>query len=138
MSVTRQQRIAATPAVVWEVVADPSMQERLDRRCHLESTSGDWRSVGSEFVLVARGARLRYVVSDAEPGVRWTATVERAGRQAGVQSGELSADGPGTLLRWTVTLSVGPLLRRLAERSCERELSRWLAAVEREALAGVR
>lgn len=65
------------------------------------------------------------------------ASVYRAGKRAGVQGGELAADGTGTLLRWTVNISAGPLVRRLAKRTCERELPKWLGAVEREALASV-
>lgn len=113
------------------------MQERLEPRCRVESATGDWRAAGSEFTLNVRGVRLRYAVTQAEPGVRWAASVDRAGKQAGAQGGELIAHGTGTLLRWTVTISAGPLVRRLAKRSCERELSRWLSAVEREALASV-
>lgn len=133
--VTRERVIEVNPAVVWAVVADPRSQERLDARSRRESATGDWRSAGSQFVLAVRGIRWRYVVSRAEPGVRWTADVERGGRPAGVQDGELTGTGTGTLLRWTVTMSVGPFMRRLAQRSCERELPRWLAAVERESVA---
>jgi carbon monoxide dehydrogenase subunit G len=135
VTVTREQYISADTAHVWAIVADPNMQERLDPRCRLEFASGDWRSAGSEFVLSVRGVRVRYVVSEAERGLRWSAIVDRGGRQAGVQRAELSERGAGTLLRWSVTMPLGPLVRGLAKRSCERELPRWLAAVEREALA---
>lgn len=137
MSVTREQRISAAPLVVWAIVADPTMQERLDPRCRVESATGDWRAAGSEFILNVRGVRLRYVVTQAEPGIRWAASVDRAGKRAGAQGGELAADGTDTLLRWTVNISAGPLVRRLAKRACERELPKWLGAVEREALASV-
>lgn len=138
VSVTCVQRIAATPAEVWAVVADPHMQERLEPRCRLESTTGDWRTAGSEFTLAVRGVRLRYVVVEADPGVCWVAQVERSGKRAAIQTGELSAGEAGMMLCWTVTVSVGPLMRWLAQRSCERELLRWLAAVERETLANAR
>ena len=137
VSVTREQRISATPADVWAIVADPSMQERLDPRCRVESVTGDWWRAGAEFIVIVRGVRLRYVVTEAVPGFRWTANVGRGGKHTAVQSGELIGDGPGTLLRWTVGVSAGPLMRRLVERTCERELPHWLAAVEREVLARV-
>jgi len=137
-SVAREQRIAAFPDDVWAVVADPSMQPRLDPRCTLESTTGDWGNVGTEFVLVMRGVRLRYMVAESVLGVRWVAEVDRRGKRAAVQQGELSTDGTTTLLRWTVTAWAGPLTRRLAERACESELPRWLTAVEREVLARAR
>jgi carbon monoxide dehydrogenase subunit G len=137
LSVTCEQRIPATAAVVWDVVADPDMHERLDSRCRLVSATGDWRRAGSEFVLAVRGVRLRYVVAEADPGLRWVGKVDRGGNHAGVQCGEFDSNGTETLLRWTVSVATGPLTRRLVKRSCERELLRWLAAVEREALASV-
>jgi len=137
VSVTREQRIQAPRADVWAMIADPNMQERLDPRCRAVSATGDWRSVGSEFILAVRGVRLRYVVVEADAAVRWVANVQRGGKQVAIQRGELSGDGADTLLRWTVTISAGPLTRRLAARSCERELPRWLAAVEREVRANV-
>jgi uncharacterized protein YndB with AHSA1/START domain len=138
VSVTRERRIPSNPARVWEIIADPNMQERVDRRCRVESATGDWRSEGSEFVLVVRGVRMRYVVAEAVPGVRWVANVDRGGKPAAVQCGELRGDDAGTVLRWTVTVGAGALTRRLAERSCERELPRWLASVEREVLNSIR
>lgn len=138
VSVTRERSIAAPAADIWRVVADPTIQERLSPRCRLESATGDWRLVNSEFTLKVRGARLRYVVIEADPGARWVAQVEHGKKKVGAQIGELSADQTGTLLRWTVTSSAGPLMRRVARRSCERELPRWLAQVEREVLATTR
>ena len=64
VSVTQERRISATPDAVWYVISTPEMHERLDARCHLESTTGGG-DVGSEYVLVVRAglarARLRYV-----------------------------------------------------------------------------
>lgn len=137
VSVTREQRIAASRADVWKVIADPCVQARLDSRCRLESATGDWRAAGSEFVLIVRGNRLRYVVVEADAGIEWVAKVDRRGQPVAIQRGELVEDRMGTLVRWTVTVSAGRLMRPLAKRSCERELPRWLAAVEREVLANV-
>ena len=70
ISVTQERRISATPDAVWYVISTPEMHERLDARCHLESTTGGG-DVGSEYVLVVRAglarARLRYVVREAIP-----------------------------------------------------------------------
>jgi carbon monoxide dehydrogenase subunit G len=136
VSVTQQRHIAATPAAVWYVISTPEMHERLDPRCHLESTTGSG-DVGSEFVLNLRAglarARLRYMVREAIPKTRWVAEIDRAGKGAGVQSAELVPEKAGTLLRWTVTLRTGSLTRRLVTASCERELDKWLAAVDHHA-----
>jgi hypothetical protein len=135
VTVTRDHRIAATPDAVWEVVADPAAVPRLDERCRVESTYGSWGSVPSGYVILVRGSRLRYLVTEATPGLRWVAVVERNGRQHGVQRAELVGADGGTLLRWTVEVAPGPLPRRLVERLVARELEQWLDAVEREALA---
>ena len=132
---TREVRIGADPVAVWSVIADPSMQERLDPRCRVDSALGDWRVAGSEFTIVVRRARLRYLVIQAEPGFRWLTRVEHNGKQVAVQRGELTTSEADTLLSWTVTVSVSRLQRWLWERSCKREMPRWLAAVERETLA---
>jgi carbon monoxide dehydrogenase subunit G len=133
VSVTQERRIAATPVAVWYVIATPEMHERLDPRCHLESTTGNG-DVGSEYILNVRvglaRARLRYVVREAIPETRWVAEIDRAGKDAGVQRAELTPETAGTLLRWTVTLPTGRLTRRLVTASCERELDKWLAAVD--------
>lgn len=138
VSVTQERRISATPNAVWYVVSTPEMHERLDSRCHLESTTGGG-DVGSEYVLVVRAglarARLRYVVREAIPEAVWVAEVDRGGKEAGVQHAQLVPEEAGTLLRWTVTLPTGRLTRRLVTASCERELEKWLAAVDHEALA---
>jgi carbon monoxide dehydrogenase subunit G len=138
VSVTRERHIPATPDAIWSVISTPEMHERLDSRCHLESATGDG-GAGSEYVLVVRAGliktRLRYVVRESVPERRWIAEVDRGGSAAGVQHADLSRDEAGTLLRWNVTLSAGRLTRHLVTRSCERELERWLAAVDREALA---
>lgn len=109
------------------------MYERLDPRCHLVSTTGNG-DVGSEYVLNVRAglvqARLRYVVRETVPETRWVAQIDRAGKDAGIQDAELVPETAGTLLRWTVTLPTGRLTRRLVAASCERELDKWLAAVD--------
>jgi hypothetical protein len=142
VSVTREQRILADPGSSQQPAFGWSSLTRICKsvwtRCRIESAVGDWRAQGSEFVLVVRGVRMRYVVAEAIPGVRWVANVDRGGKSAAVQCGELRGDDGGTVLRWTVTVAAGALTRRLAERSCERELPRWLAAVEREVLNSVR
>jgi carbon monoxide dehydrogenase subunit G len=134
MSVMQERRIPATPAAVWYVISTPEMHDRLDPRCHLESTTGNG-DVGSEYVLnVGAGlaqARLHYVVREAIPQTRWVAEMDRAGKYAGVQCAELEPETAGTLLRWTVTQPTGRLTRRLVTAWCERELDKWLAAVER-------
>jgi len=133
VSVTQERRIAATPAAVWYVISTPQMHERLDPRCRLESTTGNGDG-GSEFVLNIRAglarARLRYLIREAIPETRWVAEVYRAGKDAGVQRAELRPETAGTVLRWTVTLPTGRLTRRLVTASCERELDKWLAAVD--------
>jgi len=133
-SVTQQLRIRAGQAAVWDVIADPSMQERLDPRSRVDSASGDWKCAGSEFTLVVRGSRVRYVVVQAEPGFRWVSRVEHSGKQIAVQRAELTTSGADTLLHWTVTVSLGSVQRWLWKWSCKREMPRWLAAVEREAI----
>ena len=136
--VTRERQISAAPEAVWHVISTPEMNERLDARCHLESATGAG-GVGSEYVLLIRAglarARLRYVVTESTPDTRWVAEIDRGGKEAGVQQAELVRNEAGTLLRWTVTVPTGRLSRRLATSSCERELEKWLAAVDREALA---
>jgi len=136
VSVTHERRIAASPAAVWYVISTPEMHERLDPRCHLALTAGQG-GVGSEYVLDVRAglarARLRYVIREAIPQTRWVAEIDRAGRDAGVQRAELVPETTGTLLRWTVTLPAGRLTRRLVTASCERELNKWLAAVDHHA-----
>ena len=137
--VTRERRISATPDAVWHVISTPEMHERLDTRCRLESTTGGGE-VGSECVLLVRAglarARLRYVVTEAIPVTRWVAEIDRGGKEAGVQQAELVRDeAAGTFLRWTVTVPTRRLTRGLVTSSCERELEKWLAAVDREALA---
>jgi carbon monoxide dehydrogenase subunit G len=138
VSVTQERHISATPDAVWSVITAPEMHERLDSRCHLESTTGGGE-VGSEYVLLVRAglarARLRYVVREAIRETRWIADIHRGGKQAGVQHAELKRAETGTLLRWTVTMPTGRLTRRLVTASCERELEKWLAAVDHEALA---
>jgi carbon monoxide dehydrogenase subunit G len=134
VSVTQERRIAATPVAVWYVISTPEMHERLDPRCHLQSTTGNG-DVGSEYVLDVRAglarARLRYVVCEAIPETRWVAEIDRAGKAAGVQCAELVPETAGTLLRWTVTLPTARLTRRLVTAWCGRELDKWLAAVDR-------
>lgn len=134
VSVTQERRIAATPAVVWYVISTPEMHDRLDPRCHLESATGNG-DVGSEYVLNVRAglaqARLHYVVREAIPQTRWVAEMDRAGEYAGVQCAELVPETAGTLLRWTVTQPTSRLTRRLVTAWCERELDKWLAAVDR-------
>ncbi|WP_158647473.1 SRPBCC domain-containing protein [Actinoplanes sp. ATCC 53533] len=134
VSVTQERRIAATPAVVWYVISTPEMHDRLDPRCHLESATGNG-DVGSEYVLNVRAglaqARLHYVVREAIPQTRWVAEMDRAGEYAGVQCAELVPETAGTLLRWTVTQPTGRLTRRLVTAWCERELDKWLAAIDR-------
>lgn len=134
VSVTQERRIAATPAAVWYVISTPEMHDRLDPRCHLESTTGNG-DVGSAYVLNVRAgllrARLRYIIREAIPETRWVAEVDRAGKDAGVQRAELVPEAAGTLLRWTVTQPSDRLTRRLVTAWCERELDTWLAAVDR-------
>lgn len=138
ISVTQERSISATPDAVWYVISTPEMHERLDFRCQLVSATGDG-DVGSEYVLVVRAglarARLRYVVREAIPEAMWVAEVDRGGKEAGVQHAQLVREEAGTMLRWTVTLPTGRLSRRLVTASCERELEKWLAAVDQEALA---
>jgi hypothetical protein len=134
-SVTQELRVRADPAAVWSVIADPSMHERLDPRSRIDSTSGDWRCAGSEFILMTRGSRVRYLVVQAEPGLRWMARAEHNGKQLAVLRAELTTSGADALLRWTVTVSLGRVRRWLWKRSCERDMPRWLAAVEGETLA---
>ena len=138
ISVTQERRISATPDAVWYVISTPEMHERLDSRCQLESATGDG-DVGSEYVLVVRAglarARLRYVVREAIPEAMWAAEVDRGGKEAGVQHAQLVREDAGTMLRCTVSLPTGRLSRRLVTASCERELEKWLAAVDQEALA---
>lgn len=139
VSVPGERQIDASSDAVWSVVSDPAMHERLDPRCRLESTSGDAGQVGSEYVLVVKAGRftkvrLRYVVVESEPNSRLVANVSRSGRQQGEQRAELSPDGLGTNLRWTVSVSVPSFTARLAARASERQLTEWLAAVEREAV----
>lgn len=140
VSVTQERLIRTTPDVVWSVVAAPDMHERLDSRCTLNSTRGNGE-VGSEYELTVRAgavrARLRYRVREVAVGRRWVADVERAGKNAGTQEASLSPEGQATLLRWTVTVPTARLMRRLVGAACERELARWLDAVERESLARV-
>ena len=129
VSVTQERRIAAAPAAVWYVVTTPQMYERLDPRCHLESTTGNGE-VGSQYVFTVRAslarARLHYLIREA----RWMAEVDRAGKHAGVQRAELLPDTAGTLLRWTVDMPTGRLTRRLVTASCKRELNKWLTTVD--------
>lgn len=137
-----ERLIDADPQVVWSVIAEPAMQERIDPRCRVEFVSGGAGEMSSEYVLAFRSGslgvtRLRYVVVDAEPGVRWVAAVERGGKAHGEQRAELSTSPNGTLLRWTVTMWAGALNRPLFTATCRRALPKWLAALEREAvLAG--
>ena len=138
VSVTRERRISATPDAVWHVISTPEMHERLDARCRLESTTGDG-GVGSEYNLVVRAglarARLRYVVTEAIPDVRWAAEIGRGGNAVGLQQAELVGDEAGTLLRWTVAVPTRRWTRSLVASSCERELEKWLGAVDHEAVA---
>jgi carbon monoxide dehydrogenase subunit G len=138
VSVTQERRIAASPATVWYLISTPEMHDRLDPRCHLESTTGNG-DVGSEYVLNVRAglaqARLRYVVREAIPEKTWVAEIDRAGKDAGVQPAELIPQTAGTLLRWTVTLPTGRLTRCLVTAWCERELDKWLGAVDRHSLS---
>lgn len=134
VTVTREVHVRATPSVVWDVMADPSAQEILDPRCGVSGVTGDWRRPWSEFDVTVHGMTVHYVVTEAEPGVLWTAHVEHHGRHAGVQRGELTEVGAGTLLRWTVTFHGNALSRWSARRSCERQLPQWLEAVRRESV----
>lgn len=139
VSVTQERHISATPDAVWFVISTPKMHERLDSRCHLESTTGGDGEAGSEYVLVVRAglarARLRYLVREAVQEKSWTADVDRGGKKTAVQQAHLLREEAGTSLRWTVTLSTGRLTRPLVAASCERELKKWLTAVDRESLA---
>lgn len=138
LEVTQERSIAAAPAAVWSVVSSPVMQERLDRRIRLLSSSGEDGAVSSEYVLRYRSGlftfRMRYVVVEAEPGVRLVAEVWRGEKKAAEQRAEIAPAGDGSLLRWTVVQWVGPRTRRFAETSCEKQLKVWLEAVERDSL----
>lgn len=140
LEVTEECTIAASTNVVWSVISSPAMHERLDPRCRLESTSGEAGQVSSEYLLTVRAGlfarfRLRYVIVDAEPSTRLVAEVSRGEKRAGEQRAELVPDGAGTLLRWTVVQWVSSPARRIAEATTRRQLTTWLEAVEREALA---
>ncbi|SDC96501.1 SRPBCC family protein [Nocardioides lianchengensis] len=140
VAVTQERLIPTRPAAVWSVVADPAMQERLDGRVRLESSSGADGEVGSGYVLAIRVAplvkmRLTYDVVEADPESRLVAHVTRKGVRYGEQHAELTSGPDGTLLRWTVVVSVGPVTARIAEQSVAQQLTPWLDAVAREAQA---
>jgi len=140
VSVTQERQLAADPAAVWSVISDPAMHERLDARARLESRSGEDGEAGSGYVLAMRVAplvkiRLQYDIVEAEREKRLVAHVTRKNSRYGEQQAELTSGPDGTLLRWTVVLSVGPVTARVAEQSIAQQLTPWLEAVEREALA---
>lgn len=138
LEVTQARSIAAPPDAVWAVISRPAMHERLDRRLSLVSASGEDGQVSSEYVLRYRSGlltvRMRYVVIESDPPARLVAEVSRGEKKLAEQRGEVEPAGDGSLLRWTVVQWVGPLTRRFAEASCEKQLKLWLDAVERESL----
>jgi carbon monoxide dehydrogenase subunit G len=140
LEVTAEQSIAASPDVVWSLLADPATYPRLDKRYRLESTSGEAGTVSSEYLLAVKAGlftkvRFRFVVVEAERPTRLVTESWRGEKPAGGQRAEIRPEGEGTKLYWTAVLWVWPRTRRFVAASSRQRLKTWLADVEREALA---
>jgi uncharacterized protein YndB with AHSA1/START domain len=139
LTVTSERRIAASPAVVWSVIASTAFQDSYNARCRVESVVGGDGEVGSEYVVAVttgmRVVRMRTVVVAAEPGRLLATEIWRGASKRGEQRAELCDDSAGTLLRWSILSPTWPPFRRLVAALMGRELRRWLDAVEGEALA---
>ncbi|RNL65724.1 SRPBCC family protein [Nocardioides marmoriginsengisoli] len=136
VTISREIRIPAPPAVVWSVLATPSQQSVVDQRVRLISEWGEPGTVDSGYELSMRGRLpMRLHVTDAVAGERHVVAIEWNGRTRGSQEAHLEPDGVGCVLMYTMSIEVPLGLRSLQRIYGEKRLGKWLDAVARVSTA---
>ncbi|HTZ70137.1 MAG TPA: carbon monoxide dehydrogenase subunit G [Acetobacteraceae bacterium] len=117
---TGNQRIAASPRLVWDALNDPDVLRRCIPGCQsLDKESDDRLRATVEIKIGPIGARFNGAVtlSDLDPPNGYTITGEGQGGTVGFAKGgakvRLSEDGGGTLLSYDVDAQVGGRLAQL-------------------------
>ncbi len=120
MEMAGERRIAAAPQRVWEALNDPAVLRACIPGCQsLEKEADDRFTAVAEVKIGPIGARFKGAValSELDPPHGYTISGQGSGGVAGNARGtakvRLSADGPGTLLAYTVDAQVGGRMAQL-------------------------
>ena len=120
MEMAGERRIAATPQRVWEALNDPEVLRQCIPGCQsLEKEADDRFNAVAEIKIGPIGARFKGAValSELDPPHGYTISGQGNGGVAGNAKGtakvQLSADGAGTLLAYTVDAQVGGRMAQL-------------------------
>lgn len=121
MEMTGQQRIAAPPPQVWEMLNDPDILKRCIPGCQVLTRESDEKLRATlEIKIGPIGVRLNGTVtlSDIDPPKGYSMTVEGQGGTVGNVKGAIkvrlaSDDNGGTLLSYEVAAQVGGRLAQL-------------------------
>src|SRR5690349_22931628 len=123
MDMTGEQRIPAPRQRVWEALNDPTVLQQCIPGCEEieRTTPTEWAAkVRAKVGPVSASFRGKVALSNLDPPNGYTISGEGTGGAAGFAKGgasvQLSDDGAGTLLAYTVNAQVGGKLAQIGSR----------------------